>query len=213
MDAAFESGQGDDETERDDGSLADLVLGAQRDDAAAWRELIERFTPLVVAITRGYRLSLEDAQDVGQMVWLKLFENIAKLREPRALPGWIRTTTKREALRQLKAVGRTQAMDPSMLASLERAASEPAVDTELLRVERERAVNDGLNEIEPQHRTLLILLCADERSSYQAIGKTLGMPTGSIGPTRARGLQKLRRTRSMTAFLRAEGDSGLLAAG
>lgn len=213
MDAAFESGHGDDETERDDGSLADLVLGAQRDDAAAWQELIERFTPLVVAITRGYRLSVEDAQDVRQMVWFKLFENIAKLREPQALPGWIRTTTKREALRQLKAGGRTQAMDPSMLASLERAASEPAVDTELLRVERERAVNDGLNEIEPQHRTLLILLHADQRPSYQAIGKTLGMPTGSIGPTRARGLQKLRRTKSMTAFLRAEGDSGLLAAG
>jgi len=57
--------------------------------------------PLVVAITRGYRLSLADAQDVGQMVWLKLFENIAKLREPQALPGWICTTTKREALRQL----------------------------------------------------------------------------------------------------------------
>lgn len=211
MDAAFESGHGDDETERDDGSLADLVLGAQRDDAAAWRELIERFTPLVVAITRGYRLSVEDAQDVRQMVWFKLFENIAKLREPQALPGWIRTTTKREALRQLKAGGRTQAMDPSMLASLVRAASEPAVDTELLRVERERAVNDGLNEIEPQHRTLLILLHADERPSYQAIGKTLGMPTGSIGPTRARGLQKLRRTTSMTAFLGV--DSGLLAAG
>ena len=69
MDAAFESGHGDDETERDDGSLADLVLGAQRDDAAAWQELIERFTPLVVAITRGYRLSVEDAQDVNPARW------------------------------------------------------------------------------------------------------------------------------------------------
>ena len=104
-------------------------------------------------------------------------------------------------------------MDPSTLAGIERGTGEPDVDSGLLQLERERAVTEGLHEIEPQHRSLLILLHADDRPSYRTIGRTLGMPTGSIGPTRARGLQKLRRTKAITAFLHGESDSRLLATG
>jgi DNA-directed RNA polymerase specialized sigma24 family protein len=104
-------------------------------------------------------------------------------------------------------------MDPSTLAWIERESTGPDVDSGLLQLEREQAVTDGLHEIEPQHRTLLILLHADERPCYQAIGRTLGMPTGSIGPTRARGLQKLRKTKAISTFLQSESDPGLLATG
>jgi len=215
MDTAVAPDQINDDTEAPGAQCAlhDLVLGAQGGDARAWRQIIERFTPLVVSITRAYRLSLEDGQDVSQVVWLKLYENISQLREPRALPGWIRTTAQHESLRQLKAARRTQAMDPSTLAAFDWAASEPDVDNGLLQVEREQAVTEGLGEIEPHHRTLLLLLHAQDRPSYQTIGRTLGMPTGSIGPTRARGLQKLRRTKAISAFLRSEGETGLLATG
>ncbi len=203
----------DDDTEADQFAMDALVLGAQDGDVRAWQEIIRRFTPLVISVTRGYRLSLEDAQDVSQVVWLKLFENISGLREPRALPGWVRTTAQRESLRQIKAARRTQAMDPSTLARIEREPSGPDVDSALLQLERERAVKDGLHEIEPQHRTLLILLHEDERPCYQKIGRTLGMPTGSIGPTRARGLQKLRKTKAVSTFLQADSDAVLLATG
>lgn len=199
--------------ERGGDALDGLVRAAQRGERSAWQELIAQFTPLVVCVTRGYRLSQEDAQDVSQMVWLKLYENITRLREPRALPGWIRTTTQHESLRVVKAARRTQVMDPSVLASFEWEATEPEVDKELLRMESVRAVNDGLNEIEPHHRTLLVLLHAQERPSYQAIGESLGMPTGSIGPTRARVLQKLRRTKSISTFLQTDRETDLLAAG
>jgi RNA polymerase sigma factor (sigma-70 family) len=203
----------DDDTEATQLPMAALVLGAQDGDVHAWQEIIRRFTPLVISVTRGYRLSVEDAQDVSQVVWLKLFENISQLREPRALPGWVRTTAQRESFRQLKSARRTQAMDPSALACIEREPTGPDVDSGLLQLEREQAVTDGLHEIEPQHRTLLILLHADERPCYQAIGQTLGMPTGSIGPTRARGLQKLRNTKAISTFLQTESDAGLLATG
>jgi len=215
MNTAVTSDRVDDEGDTRDSQLAlvDLVQGAQGGDVLAWQQIIRQFTPLVFSITRAYRLSLEDGQDVSQVVWLKLFENISQLREPRALPGWIRTTAQHESLRQLKIARKTQAMDPSVLAEFEWVASEPDVDDGLLQVERERAVIDGLAEIEPHHRTLLVLLHAEDRPSYQAIGRTLGMPTGSIGPTRARGLQKLRRTKAISTFLQSDSDAELLATG
>src|SRR6478752_8247934 len=58
-------------------TLRDLVLGAQGGDAQAWQQIIGRFTPLVISISRAYRLSFDDGQDVGQAVWLKLYENIS----------------------------------------------------------------------------------------------------------------------------------------
>jgi len=85
--------------------LSELVRAANNGDSSAWNALVSRYTPLVESVTRRYRLSLSDAEDVSQVVWLRLFENRRRLREPRALPGWIRTTTKNEALRLL-ALGR-----------------------------------------------------------------------------------------------------------
>ena len=120
------------------------------------------------------------------------------------MPGWIRTTAKHETLRHLRATGRTLVMDPALLAAFDFAADLPEVDNDLLKMEREQVISDGLNEMEPHHRTLLILLHTDEQPSYQAIGRSLGMPVGSIGPTRARSLQKLRTTRSVSAFLESD---------
>src|SRR6478609_5310769 len=120
MNAAVTPDQIEDDTEAAELAMAALVLGAQSGDVRAWQEIIRRFTPLVVSVTRGYRLSVEDAQDVSQVVWLKLFENISLLREPKALPGWVRTTAQRESLRHLKIAWRTQPMDPSTLAGIER---------------------------------------------------------------------------------------------
>jgi len=196
----------DDEALRSGQELCDLVDGAQRGDAAAWRQLITRFTPLVTSVARGFRLSAEDCEDVSQTVWLKLYQNIRRLREPRALPGWIRTTARHETLRQLRSSGRTLAMDPGLLAAFDLAADLPEVDDDLLKAERERVITDGLDEMEPHHRSLLILLHVDERPSYQAIGRSLGMPVGSIGPTRARSLQKLRTTRSVSSYLQSDHD-------
>lgn len=86
----------------------ELVLAAQKGDGSAWNALISRYTPPIDSNTRRYRLSPSDAEDVSQLVWLRLFENLTRLREPRALPGWISTTTKNEALRLLASGRRAQ---------------------------------------------------------------------------------------------------------
>jgi RNA polymerase sigma factor (sigma-70 family) len=180
--------------------LGDLIVAARKGDAEAWKALVRRYTPLVNAVTRRYRLALADAEDVSQMVWLKLFENLAGLRETRALPGWIKTTAQREALRILNARRRTQPMDPSVLIGLDPQSPDEGADSALLRMERNRAVQHGLAELAPEHRRLLVLLHAEPRASYKEISTTLGMPPGSIGPTRARCLVKLRKTEAMRAL-------------
>ena len=148
--------------------LVELVDAARNGDAGGWNELIRRYTPLVDSVCRDHRLSQADAEDVRQVVWVQLFQNLGGLRETRALPGWLRTTTKREALRVIAARRRIQPVDPSVLVMLDRQSPDEGVDRNLLRSERAEAVWDGLAELSPEHRRLLVLLHAESRPSYQA---------------------------------------------
>ena len=186
--------------------LVELILAAQKGDSTAWNALISRYTPLVDSITRRYRLSPSDAEDVSQLVWLRLFDNLNRLREKRALPGWISTTTRNEAVRLLASGRRVRPMDPTVLVTLDVRCVDDGQgpDVELLRVERDRAILDGLAELSTDHRNLLILLHAEPRISYQEISRALGIPTGSIGPTRARCLNKRGPPRAGQMYLRSE---------
>ena len=83
--------------------LLELVAAAVSGDQAAWNSLVERFAPLVTSVIRRFRLTEGDADDVRQNTWLRLVEHLEGIREPRALPGWIVTTTRNEALRVLSA--------------------------------------------------------------------------------------------------------------
>ena len=96
-------------------------------------------------------------------------------------------------------------MDPLVMMTLDLGGPDDGVDRDLLRREQDRAVLDGLAELAPEHRRLLVLLHTEPRVSYQEISNTLGIPTGSIGPTRARCLDKLRRTTSVRTFVRSTG--------
>ncbi|UMG94041.1 sigma-70 family RNA polymerase sigma factor [Nocardioides sp. TF02-7] len=176
--------------------LAVLVPAAREGDQDAWNAIVDRFLPLVGAIVRGHRLSEADGDDVSQTVWLRLVEHLGSLREPDALPGWIRTTTRNECLRVLAARGRTRPVD--LLAGTGLDAVEPAVaDEQLLAVERRQLLREALAELPEGRRELLLLLLADPPLGYEAISARLGIPIGSIGPTRARALEQLRRTRAL----------------
>jgi RNA polymerase sigma factor (sigma-70 family) len=100
-------------------------------------------------------------------------------------------------------------VDPLTDASLE-CTEEPEVDAALLRAERHQALRDALAELSPNHRELLLLLVTDPPISYREISRLLGIPIGSIGPTRARCLERLRATPPLRAFLTEEraGDLG-----
>lgn len=179
--------------------LATLVPAAREGDHHAWDAIVDRFLPLVCSIVRRYRLSEADGDDVSQTVWLRLVEHLDALREPDALPGWIRTTTRNECLRVLAARGRVRPVDPQDGVGLEDGAGPvgPELDAELLAAERRQALRDALAELPAGRRELLLLLLTDPPLAYEEISARLGIPIGSIGPTRARALDQLRRTRAL----------------
>src|SRR3977135_3479962 len=93
---------------RDDPHVVALVTRASGGDQGAWHELVDRYAPLVYTICTRYRLNNTDIEDVGQNVWLLLVEQLGKIREPAALPGWLATTTARECLRVVTAARKAE---------------------------------------------------------------------------------------------------------
>jgi RNA polymerase sigma factor (sigma-70 family) len=187
---------------RDDQSVIALVTRAAGDDQQAWDELIERYAPLVWAICTRYRLSNHDIEDVGQSVWLLLVAQLGKLREPAALPGWLATTTKRECLRVVTATRKSQQLGSTVDdASF---ADKRAIDEEILIAERNAALRTAFAELPPHGQHLLAMLFRDPPCSYSEISATLGIPIGSIGPQRARCLERLRQSPALTAFGESE---------
>jgi RNA polymerase sigma factor (sigma-70 family) len=179
-----------------------LVRSSASGSEAAWNELVRRYSPLVLAVTRSYQLTAADAQDVSQTVWLRLVEHMASLREPEALPGWLVTTTARECCRQIRQGRRVLPMDPCTAGSLRHGtAADP--DAGLERAELHQALRDGLLELPARDQQLLRLRAADPPRSYHEISQLIGMPIGSIGPTLRRSLDRLRQTRAMRAYLAA----------
>jgi RNA polymerase sigma factor (sigma-70 family) len=177
-----------------------LVRAVVDGDTEAWNTLVDRYLPLVWSVTRAYRLAPKDAEDVSQTVWLRLVEHVDGIREPRALPKWIMTTSKHESLRLIRSRQREISVDPLTTSSLE-TTEQREIDADVLRAERHQTLRDGLAELAPQHRELLLLLVADPPISYREISRLLDIPIGSIGPTRARCLARLRATPSIRAFL------------
>ncbi len=179
-----------------------LVRASAGGDQAAWNELVRRYSPLVMAITRSYQLDTVDAQDVSQTVWLRLVEHLAYLRTPDALPGWLAKTTKRECWRQIQRRHRVLPVDPHA----DRAMSRGEIvdpDAGILRAELGQALRDGLGELSARDQQLLRLRAADPPKSYQEISELLGMRIGSIGPSLRRSLDRLRETNAMRAYLAA----------
>jgi len=176
--------------------LATLVPAAREGDQHAWNAIVDRFLPLVGAIIRRHRLSEADGDDVSQTVWLRLVEHLDALREPDALPGWIRTTTRNECLRLLAIRGRVRPVDPQDNGGLDMVAADVAGE-DLLAAERRQALREALAELPAGRRDLLLLLLTDPPLAYEEISGRLGIPIGSIGPTRARALEQLRRTRAV----------------
>ena len=131
---------------RDDPHVVALVTRASGGDQDAWQELVDRYAPLVYTICTRYRLSNHDIEDVGQNVWLLLVEQLGKLREPAALPGWLATTTARECLRVVTAANKSErlgtGLDDSVLF-----VDDAVIDEEILVAERNAALRLALAEL------------------------------------------------------------------
>ena len=180
-------------------TIEHLVGAARAGDAGAWDELVDRYLPLVTAVIARFRLSASDADDANQTVWLRLVEHLDGLREPRALPGWLATTARHEALALIRRRNRDLPVDPGTT-TFEVDGDNPDLDDDLVRDLRAQALRDALEELPPKRRELLLLLLADPPVPYDEISARLGIPKGSIGPTRARALEQLRGSRALRSW-------------
>lgn len=188
---------------RDDPAVVDLVTRARGGEKDAWDELVERYAPLVYSICRRYRLTQPDIDDVGQSVWLRLVEHLPGLREPAALPGWIATTTQRECFRLLRTSSRVEPVDPADATDVPEQA---IAEDEVLRHERGTILRTAFAELSRRCQLLLSLLMQDPPAPYDEISRRLALPVGSIGPSRARCLTRLRQTPAL-ALLSADGPA------
>jgi RNA polymerase sigma factor (sigma-70 family) len=170
-------------------AVGDLVARAAAGDQAAWDALVERFSPLVWSVARAVGLGGADAADVFQTTWLRLVEHLGRVREPERLSGWLAVTARHESYRTLRRAGRAVPTDDEH--AFDVAVDDPP-DRGLLTAERDRGVWSAFRLVPARCQALLRLLVAEPPVSYQEIGELLDMPIGSIGPTRARCLDKLR---------------------
>ena len=169
-----------------------LVLAATDGDQDAWNALVDRYAPTVWAIARAYRLNAVDAADVSQTTWLRLVEHLDSIQQPDRVGAWLATTARRESLRLLRLGARQTPTGHDMDLLVDGTPSSPP-DHKVLAEERDRIVSGLVAQLPTRPRLLLRLLSAESPLSYAEISEALGMPIGSIGPTRARALEQLRR--------------------
>jgi RNA polymerase sigma factor (sigma-70 family) len=162
-------------------------------DPAAWEEIVDRHAPLVWSICRRFQLSGHEIEDVAQNVWLLLVEHCGRLRDPAALPGWLATTTHRECLRVVTAAQRSERAETKLDEALQ-FAGDTAVEEEILAAERNAALRAAFAELPPRCQKMLGMLMADPPYSDAEIGAALNISVGSVGPQRARCLDRLRRS-------------------
>lgn len=185
-------------------STAELLSAAIDGDRQAWDALVERYARLVWSVVRGFRLDEATAGDVSQTVWLRLVENLGRIRNPERLASWLATTARNEAIRTKRIYERTV---PTAV-EFQIVDADAAVDADLLASERDAQVAAAFATLDDDSQQLLRALTADPPLDYETVAEMLGRPIGSIGPTRARCLEKLRRALESNQRELGEADRG-----
>ncbi|WP_456879977.1 RNA polymerase sigma factor [Geodermatophilus sp. SYSU D00779] len=157
-------------------------------DQSAWRRLIDEYDGLVRSVAASFRLQTADVHDVAQTTWLRLLQNVRTIRDPERLAGWLAVTASRESLALLRRSARLRPLPvvdetPDTTAGPE----EDVVDRD-----QARDLWAAVAELSPRQQCLLVALFRDELDSYNDVAARCAMPIGSIGPTRARALSRLR---------------------
>lgn len=173
-------------------SVAELVEGADEGLPEAWAELMDRFGNMITTVGRRYRLSPSDVAELQQTTWLRLLENISRIEHPERVGGWLATTARHESLAILRRAARyTVGVEQMLVNTPDAHLVEPEAGP--IAAERDALLQKAMERLRPRCRELLALLFVDEPLGYKDLSTLLRMPVGSIGPTRARCLEHLRR--------------------
>lgn len=182
--------------ERDDEQLIELCLDG---DEAAWEAIVHRYQRLVYSIPLRMGMGEDAASDVFQSVWVRLLEHLAGLKDRGKLASWLITTTTRECWRSSNRSRREAPLGEGGdvdddLPRPEMADTRPLVEEEQVQLVEQQRLRQAVGALPDRCRSLVELLYYEEdRPSYEEISRRLGMPVPSIGPTRARCLEKLRK--------------------
>ena len=173
-----------------DDDTTTLLRRAASGDESAWGGLVDRYAGVVWSVARGFRFDDATAADVSQTVWLRLAERHHSIRDPERLAGWLATTTRHECYRitrrRRREIVDDEVVDP-------RATDDASVDDALIAADETVQALAAFARLPDHCRALLRLLCTDPPPDYATISRELGRPIGSIGPTRQRCLDRLRR--------------------
>jgi RNA polymerase sigma factor (sigma-70 family) len=168
-----------------------MVQRAAQGDQRAWKRLVDQYARLIWSITRQFKLSESDAADVSQATWLRLLEHIDRLDHPDRVGSWLAATARNECLRSLAARKKVIPVQDDITLKSD-VTSSPEVDERLLADERAAEVRKALSHLPGRWQQLLEMLMSDPPATYAEISDKLGLPVGSIGPTRGRCLEMLR---------------------
>ncbi|HET7426426.1 MAG TPA: sigma-70 family RNA polymerase sigma factor [Gemmatimonadales bacterium] len=170
------------------GRITLLVDAAARGNQSAWEGLVNEFSRVVLGVARSHGLSEADVADVAQTTWLRLVENLPRIQDPERIGAWLATTAARESARVAQKARKQIVTDEVPERSVDDDVAQRVVNAE-----RQTALRSAFRRLRRRDQALLGLLVADPAPSYEQIGRILHMPVGSIGPTRARSLTRLRR--------------------
>ncbi|MER6349243.1 RNA polymerase sigma factor [Streptomyces sp. NPDC001595] len=181
---------------------AELLAGCARGEAEAWDETVDRFGALVWTVARSHRVSPAEAEDVRQLTWFRLMQNVDRIRDPDRLGDWLATVARREAIkaatraRRLVMVGDSETLEHLVD---RRAGHHESPEQITLRADHARELRRAIDTLSPQCRDVLRHALQDPPPSYQDLATALSVPVGSIGPIRTRCLRRLRRALEHTA--------------
>jgi RNA polymerase sigma factor (sigma-70 family) len=169
---------------------SELVSLCLKGDSNAWEALITRYRRLIYSIPVRFSFSTADASDVFQSVCLKLIEHLHELKDETKVSAWLITTTTRQCIHVRSQKFREGGSEEDL-----EEPPDPSENLEDLRVqiEEQQQVREAVEQLADRCRQLVDLLYFDTRSpTYEDVSQILGMPVASIGPTRARCLDKLK---------------------
>jgi RNA polymerase sigma factor (sigma-70 family) len=192
---------------------ADLVDRIRAGDESAWRELSDQYEPLLRWLARQHGLSAEDAADVIQLTWLRCLEHIGQLAHKDRLGSWLATICRRECMRLATNRRREVPLSEPDMAPL-MAGQDGQWDpcAEVLRGDERRRLYSAIMALPERQRMVVVEVLRREDRSYLDLSHRLGLPVGSIGPTRQRALTRLRRDPRLAGLSSATPDRELLSA-
>ncbi|WP_232666757.1 RNA polymerase sigma factor [Pseudonocardia sp. TRM90224] len=178
-------------------TTTELVRAARDHDGRAWRELVARYQPVVSGTVAAHRLAEVDAADAIQNTWLRAVEALGSIREPEKMGGWLRTT----AVHECFAILRRMKKDKSCEALIDDIASDaPDPEAVLLRNEVRGILDAAVNRLSGRERALIHTLFYSPDPRYEEMSRSMGLPIGSIGPTRQRALRRMRNDRELCTY-------------